>query len=242
MPRRVTRSTSCPNISFNSDSMSSSSNKLCPAPSAKLTSTSTSLPGPKSSRNTDPKSASSIICQRRQKSRSFSGGTARESFNDAPSTAGFRFRCRHRFPTGMIPGCSSDPRPGRSSGDEAVRARRLRSPVAAWSCARSSFASSVTSSARSRARLLSSSARKPVRYRGSFASSGRPSRGSRSSSPRGFTGHGARTLDAGPRESPCSLTSAPPPYGHSDGSIQDPGRGARVLDRRLRRPGPDRAA
>ena len=45
MPRRVTRSTSRPNISFSSDSMSSSSNKLCPAPSAKLTSTSTSLSG-----------------------------------------------------------------------------------------------------------------------------------------------------------------------------------------------------
>ena len=111
MPRRVTRSTSRPNISFNSDSMSSSSNKLCPAPSAKLTSTSTSLSGPKSSRNTDPKSASSTICQRRQKSRRVSGEMARESFNGAPSTAGIRFRCGHRFPTGMIPGCCPCPSP-----------------------------------------------------------------------------------------------------------------------------------
>ena len=42
----------------------------------------------------------------------------------------------------------------------------------------------------------------------------RPSRYWRS--PRGFTGHGARTLDAEPRVSPCSLTSATLPHGHAD--------------------------
>src|SRR5437764_1135504 len=40
------------------------------APGAKRTSTSTSLSGRKSSRSTEPKSASSVTCQRRQKSTS----------------------------------------------------------------------------------------------------------------------------------------------------------------------------
>ena len=57
--------------------------------------------------------------------------------------------------------------PAPVSGVSMVLSRSSRgiSPVAASSGARSSFASSVTSSAQSRARLPSWSARKPVRYR-----------------------------------------------------------------------------
>lgn len=59
-------------------------NSVCLAWGSKLTSTSTSLSGRKSSRKTHPKSASSVISQRRQKAATFSLGRSIRAFTLSP--------------------------------------------------------------------------------------------------------------------------------------------------------------
>src|SRR2546427_1105172 len=74
--RRLTRSTFRPSSAASSSSMAMWSSRLHSASGAKVTSTSTSLSGRKSSRSTEPKRDSSTIFHRWQNAATFSGSIA----------------------------------------------------------------------------------------------------------------------------------------------------------------------